>query len=204
MRSPPYSLEDLARHFGLTPRTARYYVEKVLPEHHRSGRGRAAEYGQDTWNCFKFIEKARDQDLTLTQIGNVLADLDQAQIDRVAEGEEELTIVPLSSTIRRPQGRPGSRPGFRASERVQRYVRESEPHRPDWSALEAETEGMREPEAGGPGGFDFPAPRGPAERWQVLYRDDELQITHRGHADAEQREQVRLAAELIRNILRRK
>ena len=204
MRRPPYSLEDLARHFGLTPRTARYYVEKVLPEHLRSGRGSAAEYGQDTWNCFKFIEKARDQDLTLTQIGNVLADLDQAQIDRVADGEEELTIVPLSSTIRRPQGK--ARPTWtrRSSERVQRYLDEPGAGRANWDVLEAGVASVHEADALFSLEPESPSPKQPAERWQVLYRDDELQITHRGHADAEQREQVRLAAELIRNILRKK
>jgi DNA-binding transcriptional MerR regulator len=203
MRSPPYTLEDLARHFGLTPRTARYYVETVLPEHHRSGRGRAAEYGQDTWNCFKFIEKARDQDLTLTQIGNVLAELSQEEIDRVAMGDEELTIVPMSSTIRRPRGKPGPRRTPPASERVQRYVSESGGPRKEralWvtemGAMDADVDFAAEPE--------FQSPKQPSERWQVLYRDEELQITHRGHADPEQREQVRLAAELIRNILRKK
>ena len=203
MRSPPYTLEDLARHFGLTPRTARYYVETVLPEHHRSGRGRAAEYGQDTWNCFKFIEKARDQDLTLTQIGNVLAELSQEEIDRVAVGDEELTIVPMSSAIRRPRGKPGPRRTPRASERAQRYVSESGASRKEralWvtemGAMDADVDFAAEPE--------FQSPKQPPERWQVLYRDEELQITHRGHADPEQREQVRLAAELIRNILRKK
>jgi DNA-binding transcriptional MerR regulator len=201
MRSPPYTLEDLARHFGLTPRTARYYVETVLPEHHRSGRGRAAEYGQDTWNCFKFIEKARDQDLTLTQIGNVLAELSQEEIDRVAVGDEELTIVPMSSAIRRPRGKPGPRRTFRASERA-RYLSES---RRDFMADAggAEMKAM-ESDADYSLKRSPPPPRETSERWQVLYRDDELQITHRGHADPEQREQVRLAAELIRNILRKK
>jgi DNA-binding transcriptional MerR regulator len=201
MSRPPYTLDDLARDFGLTPRTARYYVEKVLPEHHRPGRGRVAEYGQDTWNCFKFIEKAREQDLTLTQIGNVLADLDQAQIDRVAEGGEELTIVPLSSTIFRPRGKPGPRRTVSASERFKRYVAEPGPARAGGELWEAEMEGMEGPGADYSLQTDLASPKRPSERWQVLYRDDELQITHRGHADSGQREQVRLAAELIKNIL---
>jgi DNA-binding transcriptional MerR regulator len=202
MSRPPYTLEDLARDFRLTPRTARYYVEKVLPEHHRPGRGRAAEYGQDTWNCFKFIEKARDQDLTLTQIGNVLADLDQAQIDRVAEGGEELTIVPVSSTIRRPRGKPGPRRMERASERIERYVAEPGPRRADRDLWEADMAGMREPDSGHSPELDLPSPEKRSERWQVLYNDDELQIGHRGHANSEQREQIRLVAELIKNILK--
>jgi DNA-binding transcriptional MerR regulator len=204
MSRPPYTLEDLARDFRLTPRTARYYVEKVVPEHHRPGRGRAAEYGQDTWNCFKFIEKAREQDLTLTQIGNVLADLDQAQIDRVAEGGEELTIVPVSSTIHRAPGKPGPRRMERASERIVRHLTEPGPRRAGRNVWEAEMEAMEGPGANYSLEAVFASPKSPAERWQVLYRDEELQITHRGHADSGQREQVRLAAELIKNILKQK
>ena len=198
-----YTLEDLAEAFDLTPRTTRHYIEKVLPPHHKQGRGKLARYGQDTWNCFKFIEKARDQDLTLTQIGNVLAELSQEEIDRVAVGDEELTIVPMSSAIRRPRGKPGPRRTPRASERAQRYVSESGASRKEralWvtemGAMDADVDFAAEPE--------FQSPKQPPERWQVLYRDEELQITHRGHADPEQREQVRLAAKLIRNILRKK
>jgi len=88
INGPPYTLEQLAEDFELTPRTARHYVENVLPGHHKKGRGKLARYGQDTWNCFAFIQKARVEKLTTAQIAGVLADLDQAQIDRVAEGME--------------------------------------------------------------------------------------------------------------------
>ncbi|MCJ7816071.1 MAG: helix-turn-helix domain-containing protein, partial [Xanthomonadales bacterium] len=92
-----YTLEELAETFDLTPRTARHYLENVLPAHHKQGRGKLAFYGQDTWNCFAFIQKARSEKLTASQISRVLADLSQAQINRVAQGEEELTIVPTSA-----------------------------------------------------------------------------------------------------------
>ena len=38
----------LAADFDLTPRTARHYIENVLPAHHKTGRGKLARYGQDT------------------------------------------------------------------------------------------------------------------------------------------------------------
>jgi len=38
-------------------------------------------------------------------------------------------------------------------------------------------------------------------RWQLLYLDEDLQITHRGQASRRQREQVRMAAAYIRRIL---
>ena len=89
-----YTLEELAADFGLTPRTARHYIENVLPAHHKTGRGKLARYGQDTWNCFSFIQKVRrESGFTATQISDVMSTLDQAQIDRVAEGREEMRIV---------------------------------------------------------------------------------------------------------------
>ena len=89
-----YTLEELAAGFGLTPRTARHYIANVLPAHHKTGRGKLARYGQDTWNCFSFIQKVRrESGFTATQISDVMSTLDQAQIDRVAEGREEMRIV---------------------------------------------------------------------------------------------------------------
>ena len=86
-----YTLEEIAREFGLTPRTARHYIENVLPPHHKTGRGKLARYGQDTWNCFAFIQKARaEEKLTSAQISRVFADLNQEEINRVADGLEDL------------------------------------------------------------------------------------------------------------------
>ena len=196
---PTYTLERLAEDFELTPRTARHYIENVLPDHHKKGRGKLARYGQDTWNCFAFIQKAREEKLTTAQISGVLAELDQAQIDRVAEGMEELTIVPtpavkspiflssplMASASRRFSGISESEsPPIQASIMLERSD-EFEAEIPD--ALLDEL-GFSEPE--------------PAPRWQLLYSDNELQITHQGAATPEQREQVRLAAVLIKRILK--
>jgi len=92
-----YSLEDLADAFGLTPRTARHYVEKVLPPGHRTGRGRRARYGQATWDCFAFIRRARRDGLSLKQIAGLLKELDSTRIDRLARGYETLSIVPVAA-----------------------------------------------------------------------------------------------------------
>jgi len=93
----PHTLEDLAVAFGLSRRTARHYVEKILPPGHRTGRGRRARYGQETWNCFAFIRRARQDGLTLAQITDLLKQLDPPRIDRVARGFEALSIVPTPS-----------------------------------------------------------------------------------------------------------
>jgi DNA-binding transcriptional MerR regulator len=207
MIKPPYTLQDLANGFDLTLRTARYYVENVLPEHHRSGRGRTAEYGQDTWNCFAFIKKARDKDLSLAQISSVLADLGQPEIDRVAEGLEELTILPVaSSTVSRKEQ------AFRA---VQRMSERMEKHTRKYAddTVHSVSYSLRPPSGPPPKSLyevaslesTRPDHVGSTEqRWRIIYQDEDLQITYRGQADPEQREQVRLAAELMRKILRRK
>lgn len=190
-KEPGYTLEELAEDFDLTPRTARHYIENVLPAHHKKGRGKLAHYDQDTWNCFAFIQKARAEKLTTAQISGVLANLGQAQIDRVAQGQEELMIVPTPSIE--------SRGVFSAdrvaspSRRMSRMLAEDAPP-PEPSAMmsmappDFEAELFSEPQS--------------APRWQVLYSDDELQITHQGDASAEQREQVRLAAKLVKRILK--
>jgi DNA-binding transcriptional MerR regulator len=92
--TPRFSLQELADAFGLTPRTARHYIENILPPRHKSGRGKRARYGQGTWNCFAFIRKARQDKLTLAQITALLEELEQPAIDRVARGFENLCIVP--------------------------------------------------------------------------------------------------------------
>jgi DNA-binding transcriptional MerR regulator len=193
-----YTLEQLAADFGLTARTARHYLEHLLPPHHRPGRGKRARYGAHTWNCFALIRKAREEKLTSAQISSLLHAFSQQQIDRVASGLEELTIVP------RPAAEPielasspcmaGDFPGFSRAER-------GGPSLNDISYLER---GVTDIGAGpSPGQHGFASSRsGPTPRWRVLYSDDELQITHHGQATEEQREHVRLAVALIKRILK--
>lgn len=162
-----YTLEELAEAFGLTARTARHYIEHVLPPHHKTGRGKRARYSEDTRICFAFIRQARADKLTLGQISQLLAEFSPAQIEKVARGQEELAIV----AAERPE--PGE---FYSS--------------PCMSGDIAEP-----PEPAKPVG-DMP-------RWQVLYSDDELQITHKGEASPEQRAQVRMAAAWIKRLFER-
>jgi DNA-binding transcriptional MerR regulator len=192
-----YTLEQLAREFGLTPRTARHYIEKLLPPHHKQGRGKQARYGQDTRNCFDFIRKTRTQKFTTAQISSLLRALSQEQIDRVAYGVEELAIVP------RPGEEPvelasspcmaGDFPEFSMADR-------DKPSLNDISYLEHGVTDI----AAGPSTArrDVAGSRsGPTPRWRVLYFDDELQITHHGEATPEQRDRLRLAVTLIKRIL---
>jgi len=189
MNEPTYTLEELADAFELTPRTARHYIEKILPAHHKKGRGKLARYGQDTWNCFAFIQKARKEKLTTSQISRVLADLEQEQINRVAEGEEDLTILPIPSAS--PVVYKRSAPQMiSASRRISNYRADARPPDDVSSSLSGALD------------FEFGETDALFEADRVLYSDDELQITHQGEASAEQREQVRLAATLIKRILK--
>jgi DNA-binding transcriptional MerR regulator len=169
---PGYTLEELANQFGLTPRTARHYIGNVLPPHHKKGRGKLARYGQDTWNCFAFVKIAREEKLTAAQISTVLAELSQEQIDRVAQGQEELAIVPASKVVDSSRAEQLDSPHMASASHHPSKTVASEP--------------------------------GSAPRWQVLYSDDELQIAHQGDADREQREQVRVAAKLIKFMLNKR
>ena len=191
-----YTLEELAADFDLTPRTARHYIENVLPPHHKTGRGKLARYGQDTWNCFSFIQKVRrESGFTATHITDVLATLDQEQIDRVAEGREDLRVVTspsLSASKRHSLKHDLPRASQRATSRIS--IEES---LSDF-AMGAESPVMESREFS-QYSLDQEAEASPS--WKKLYADDQLRITFKGKANREQREQVDLAAKLIKKIL---
>jgi DNA-binding transcriptional MerR regulator len=197
--SNTYTLEELAGAFDLTPRTTRHYIENVLPPHHKTGRGKLARYGRDTWNCFAFIQRVRqDAKLSSAQLSDVLARLDQDQIDRVAEGREELAIYVapgFSASMNQRPERSLPRASMRA--RARSVVRDSEPKYSIKSEMprdrlssfveSIEAEDMMEMSENPP--------------WQDLYTDDRLRISYQGEVSREKREQVELAAELIKKIL---
>jgi len=197
--SNTYTLEELAEAFDLTPRTPRHYIEKVLPPHHKTGRGKLARYGRDTWNCFSFIRRVRqDAKLSSAQLSDVLARLDQDQINRVAEDREELAIYVAPgfsvSENRRPErSLPSASMRARARSIVQdpepKYSIKSEPPLDRLSSFveSIEAEDMMEISE--------------KSSWQDLYTDERLRISYQGEVSSEKREQVELAAELIKKIL---
>jgi DNA-binding transcriptional MerR regulator len=197
--SNTYTLEELAKAFDLTPRTTRHYIENVLPPHHKTGRGKLARYGRDTWNCFSFIQRVRqDAKLSSAQLSDVLARLDQDQIDRVAEGREELAIyVAPGFSASMKQSPERSLPSASMRARAKSVVRDSEPKYSIKSEMpqdriskvfeSVEAEDMME------------MSENPS--WQDLYTDDRLRISYRGEVSSEKREQVELAAKLIKKIL---
>lgn len=197
-----YTLDELAEEFGLTPRTARHYIENVLPPHHKTGRGKLARYGQDTWNCFAFIQKARaEEKLTSAQISRVFADLNQEEINRVAEGLEDLRIVPTpsaSSMMRDVSPRMAS-----ASMRRSRYRPKQELPPAEFMLRREIPDSLNTELEPGLDDVNFSLEEsGSPLLFQNIYSDNELRIQYRGEANHEQREQVNLAARLIKRILK--
>ena len=191
-----YTLEDLAADFDLTPRTARHYIENVLPAHHKTGRGKLARYGQETWNCFSFIQRVRrESGFTATQISDVLATLDQAQIDRVAEGREEMRIV-TSPSLSAPKLHKLKHDLPRASQRA--TLRSS---LEDWQSDDTFSSESPVMESRELFQYSMDQEEEASPSWKTLYDDDQLRITFKGEANREQREQVDLAAKLISKIL---
>ena len=188
-----HTLEELACHFRLTRRTARHYIEHVLPPHHKTGRGRRARYGSDTWNCFAFIRRARRDRLTMAQISNLLATLGQSQIDQVVQGLEELAIVPTTVEPIETYSSPCMAGEFAEAPQESRRRKHMSRDGRYESNAGAIAEGSEIRKTG--------ESAEPIARWQVLYTDEELQITHRGQASPHQREQVRMAAAYIKRIL---
>ena len=191
-----YTLEELAADFDLTPRTARHYIENVLPPHHKTGRGKLAAYGQDTWNCFAFIQKVRQQSgFTAAQLTEVLATLDQEQIDRVAEGREDLRVVtsPIAPAVQSYSPKSFSR---KASERAASSKRIEEMRFGSDSLSD-----MFAAEIPDLVRYRVAAKEEAPAAWKTLYADDQLRISFKGDTSREQREQLDLAAKLILKIL---
>ena len=193
-----YTLEDLARDFDLTPRTARHYIENVLPSHHKTGRGKLARYGRDTWNCFSFIQRVRqDAKLSAAQLSDVLARLDQDQINRVAEGREELAIYiapDFSTALKHRTERSLPRASMRASINT---LHEPKPDFEMASEMPPDESGTLFESLE----FDDEGEVSESHSWQDIYTDDRLRISYQGEVSREKREQVELAAELIKTIL---
>jgi DNA-binding transcriptional MerR regulator len=197
-----YTLEEIARDFDLTPRTARHYIENVLPSHHKTGRGKLARYGRDTWNCFSFIQRVRqDAKLSAAQLCDVLARLDQDQINRVAEGREELAIYiapDFSAAMKQGAARSLPRASMRASSHT---LHEPEP---DFEMVSEMALEMPPDESGTfleCLEFSDEGEVSESHSWQDIYADDRLRISYQGVVSSEKREQLELAAELIKKIL---
>jgi DNA-binding transcriptional MerR regulator len=205
-----YTLAELAEETGLTERTVRYYIERVLPPHHKQGRGKLARYGQDTLNCIRFIVLVGERyGFKPGQAKGVLADVPQETIDRVVRGEEELAVMTVPSgpahvKLERTRSLPS------ASARMEKYMAAEEPSREtDWLSRE-HVDSMFKAKMSRPTAkhdveksISYSIAE-PAEPWRMIFADEQLRIQYRGDRKltSHQEEQIEAAAKLIELALR--
>jgi len=205
-----YTLAELAEETGLTERTVRYYIEQVLPPHHKQGRGKLARYGQDTLNCIRFIVLVGERyGFKPGQAKGVLADVPQETIDRVVRGEEELAVMTVPSApahVKLERGR--SLPS--ASARMSKYMAAEEPSRETDRLSRNRLNSVFEAEMSGPiakhdveESISYSIAE-PTEPWRTIFADEQVRIQRRGNRKltSHQEEQIEAAAKLIELALR--
>lgn len=205
-----YTLPELAEATGLTERTVRYYIEQVLPPHHKQGRGKLAQYSQDTLNCLRFIVLAGERHgIKPGQAKGVLASVPQETIDRVVRGEEELAVMTVpTELIRQPSA--GAGRFSRASKRMENIQARENRHFGGSSATEHRASYMLKSELRSPDRATLMEPSAafslsaPDEPWQTIFSDGQLRIQYRGNRKltAHQQEQIEVAARLIELALK--
>ena len=205
-----YTLSELAEETGLTERTVRYYIERVLPPHHKQGRGKLARYGQETFNCIRFILLVRERyGFKPGQAKGVLADVPQETIDRVVRGEEELAVMtvpsaPVSSNRMKASRMP------RASSRMAKYMEtENLSHQTEQPIqdrldvlFDAEvSEAKPEQDLFESAAYSIDEAVNP---WQTVFAEEQVRVQCRGvrSLTSHQEEQIETAAKLIRLALR--
>ena len=204
-----YTLAELADKTGLTGRTVRYYIEQVLPPHHKQGRGKLARYGQDTLNCIRFILLVRERHgIKPGQAKGVLADVPQETIDRVVHGEEELAVMAVPSAPTSVKSA-GPRHLRRASARMQKHmvgeIQSLKSSPPLEDRLEVFDLEMSEPMSDmGTESHSAWSDSGPGYRWRTIFKDGQVRIQSRGNRELteHQKEQIKTAAKLIELALK--
>jgi DNA-binding transcriptional MerR regulator len=205
-----YTLAELAETTGLTERTVRYYIEQVLPPHHKQGRGKLARYGTATLNAIRFILLVDERyGFKPGQAKGVLAGIGQDTVDRVVRGEEELAVmtVPLDSPLMKFSPA-ASQP--RASARMEKY-RVMESRSPEENRLTRYIKNLSDEEPvsvmehrplfESPG--SHPSAHG-NDPWRTIFTSGPVRIQFRGQhlPNAHQRQQLEAAARLIELALK--
>jgi len=205
-----YTLAELAEETGLTGRTVRYYIEQVLPPHHKQGRGKLARYGQDTLNSIRFIMLVGERyGFKPGQAKGVLARVPQETVDRVVRGEEELAVmtVPMDTAntlLPRASGLP------RSSARMTKYQTSSQHSLKTERPMEDRMDRLAETDMFGAdsemednelAAYSIENIISP---WRSVFADDQLRIQYQGNhkLTPHQEEQIATAAHLIKLALK--
>ena len=205
-----YTLVELAEETGLTGRTVRYYIEQVLPPHHKQGRGKLARYGQDTLNSIRFIMLVGERyGFKPGQAKGVLARVPQETVDRVVRGEEELAVmtVPMDTANTLPpraSSLPRSSARMTKDQTSRQHSLKTAPPMEDRMDLMAEAEmfgadsEMEDFELTAYSIEDVISP------WRSVFADDQLRIQYQGNhrLTPHQEEQIATAARLIELALK--
>ena len=205
-----YTLAELAEETGLTDRTVRYYIEQVLPPHHKQGRGKLARYGEDTLNCIRFIVLVGERyGFKPGQAKGVLADVPQETIDRVVRGEEELAVMTVPTvqakmSIERVSNMPSS------SARMAKHVTGDQRRMKASRVMENRSDALFDAEMSGPNPepeinelADYSVAE-PIDPWRTIFADERVRIQCRGKRKltSHQQEQIAAAARLIELALK--
>src|SRR5690242_9918497 len=86
-----WKLEELAQRAGVSPRTVRYYVQRGLLPAPRF-RGRDTVYAQDHLLRLFAIRRLQERYLPLDAIQEHLSRRSTADLQRIVEGHEDVTI----------------------------------------------------------------------------------------------------------------
>lgn len=96
-----YSLDELAREVGVTPRTVRYYIaEGLLPPPDSIGRN--ARYSREHLDRLRVIGRLKEQYLPLKEIRSRIAEMAPEQIRRAARIREPRSAPPVASSADLP------------------------------------------------------------------------------------------------------
>lgn len=205
-----YTLAELAEKTGLTDRTVRYYIEQVLPPHHKQGRGKLARYRRDTLNCIRFIVLVGERyGFKPGQAKGVLADVPQETVDRVVRGEEEVAVMTVPTIpAKMDYEKAGSLP--RSSARMSNYMASEQRSLKTARPLEDRLSSMLDAELSMSNSeleINEPAAYSMAESvdpWQTIFADEQIRIQCRGKRNLtpHKEEQIKAAARLIELALK--
>jgi DNA-binding transcriptional MerR regulator len=96
MDAATYKLDELADEAGVSARTVRYYVQRgLLPG--PTFRGKDSSYGQEHLVRLRAIKRLQEQFLPLDAIQEALAQRTIEQIERLVDGRDVLSPVPVST-----------------------------------------------------------------------------------------------------------
>jgi DNA-binding transcriptional MerR regulator len=91
MPDDPYSITDLARLSGVTPRTVRYYVAQgLLPSPEQAGP--STRYGEGHLARLRLIRRLQQDHLPLAEIRSRLAPLNDHEVEQLVAAETERSV----------------------------------------------------------------------------------------------------------------